>query len=145
MTTKGYAAGAYDLFHVGHLNLLRRARESCDHLIAAVATDEFCAVTKGVRPVVPLAERMAIVSAIRYVDEVVVQEHEDRVAAHAVTPFDVFFKGSDWKGTPKGDALETSLATVGVEVVYFPYTEQTSSTKLREVLDVLLGAHPSHG
>lgn len=143
MTVRGYAAGVYDLFHVGHLNVLKSARERCDHLIAAVATDEMCLAVKGIRPVVPLAERMEIVAAIRYVDDVVVQVDDDRVAAHRANHFDVFFKGSDWQGTEKGDRLEKDLATVGVQVVYFPYTSHTSSTKLREVLDVLLGVRPT--
>ncbi|ALU39585.1 cytidyltransferase [Kocuria flava] len=133
----GYAAGAFDLFHVGHLNILRQARQHCDHLIAGVVSDELLEITKGHRPVVGLAERMEIVEHIRYVDQVHAEVLLDKLDTWRQLRFDVFFKGDDWKGTPKGDLLEREFAAVGVEVVYFPYTRQTSSTKLRAALDVL--------
>jgi glycerol-3-phosphate cytidylyltransferase len=123
------------MFHIGHLNILRRASEHCDHLIAGVVVDEVLEATKGRAPVVPLAERVEIVGAIRCVDEVVVDDSSDKRVMWERHPFDVLFKGDDWRGTPKGERLESSLAEVGVRVVYFPYTVHTSSTLLRQYID----------
>jgi glycerol-3-phosphate cytidylyltransferase len=130
----GYAPGAYDLFHVGHLNILRHAKQHCDYLIAGVVSDEMCELTKGKTPVVPLVERMEIVSHISFVDEVVAEVVPDKVETWRSVQFDVLFKGDDWRGTPKGIKLERDFAAVGVEIVYFPYTVHTSSTLLRQVL-----------
>lgn len=130
----GYVPGAWDMFHIGHLNILRRAREHCDHLIAGVVLDEVLEVAKGRLPVVPHAERMEIVGAMGIVDEVVADVSSDKFVMWEKIGFDVLFKGDDWKGTPKGDRLESSLGAVGVQVVYFPYTMHTSSTKLRQLI-----------
>ncbi|MBC7723499.1 MAG: adenylyltransferase/cytidyltransferase family protein [Burkholderiaceae bacterium] len=137
MTRIGYAAGAFDLFHVGHLNILRHAKSECDYLIAGVVSDEMLALTKGITPVVPLPERLEIVSHIRYVDEAVAEVVPDKMDTWRELHFDVFFKGDDWRGTEKGRRLEKQFAAVGVEVVYFPYTVHTSSTVLRRALDLL--------
>jgi glycerol-3-phosphate cytidylyltransferase len=126
----GYAAGAFDLFHVGHLNILKHARSQCDYLIAGVVSDEMLRLTKGITPVVPLAERLEIVSHISYVDEAVAEVVPDKLETWKALQFDVFFKGDDWKGTEKGLRLEREFAKVGVDVVYFPYTVSTSSTAL---------------
>jgi len=134
----GYAAGAFDLFHIGHLNLLRRARNECDYLIAGVVSDELCRETKGVEPVIPLAERVEIVGAIDAVDEVHVELVPDKLATWREVRFDRFFKGDDWRGTPRGDELERRFAQVGVEIVYFPYTPHTSSSLLRLALKELV-------
>lgn len=137
----GYAAGAYDLFHYGHLEILRKAKENCDYLIAGVVHDDVLEQTKGRRPVIPIEERAAIVSHIDYVDEVYVETTPDKIETWHQKPFNVFFKGDDWKGTPQGIALEKRFAEVGVSVHYFPYTEHTSSTKLRKVVDLLEAEH----
>lgn len=133
----GYAPGVYDLFHVGHLNILRRAREHCDVLVAGVVSDENAFAVKGRAPVIPLAERLEIVRSLAIVDEAVAEVWPDKLTTWQHVPFDVIFKGDDWRGTPKGDALERDMASVGVEVHYFPYTVHTSSTLLRAALDVL--------
>lgn len=133
----GYAPGVYDLFHIGHLNVLRHARGGCDRLVAGVVSDEMATLAKGRSPVVPLCERLEIVRGIRYVDDVFVEEVPDKLEAWQQVRFDVIFKGDDWKGTAKGDKLERDFATVGVEVRYLPYTAHTSSTILREALAVL--------
>lgn len=130
----GYAPGVYDLFHVGHLNILRTAKARCDILIAGVVSDEMAFRAKGRLPVVPLDERLEIVSHIRFVDRVHAETVPDKLDTWADLRFDVFFKGDDWKGTAKGTELERRFGEVGVEVEYFPYTVQTSSTLLREVL-----------
>lgn len=133
----GYAAGAFDLFHVGHLNILRHAKASCDYLIAGVVSDEMLQLTKGITPVVPLAERLEIVSHISYVDEARAEVVPDKLETWHDVRFDVFFKGDDWRGTEKGERLEREFHEVGVRVVYFPYTMHTSSTRLRRALDAL--------
>ncbi|MGY1692661.1 adenylyltransferase/cytidyltransferase family protein [Geodermatophilus sp. SYSU D01105] len=135
----GYAPGAYDLFHIGHLNLLRHAAEQCDHLIAGVVSDEMLVLTKGRAPVIPLAERMEIVRSLRIVDEVHAEVVPDKIDTWREVGFDVIFKGDDWRGTEKGDRLERDFAAVGVEVRYFPYTVHTSSTALRRALVALEG------
>ncbi|MFW0155780.1 adenylyltransferase/cytidyltransferase family protein [Rothia sp. P6271] len=138
----GYAAGAFDLFHVGHLNILREAKKHCDYLIAGVVSDEILEITKGRKPVIPLAERMEIVSHIDFVDRVHAEVLEDKLETWKDVRYNTFFKGDDWKGTPRGIDLEQRFAQVGVDVVYFPYTAHTSSTKLRQVLDKLMEAEP---
>ncbi len=138
----GYAAGAWDLFHVGHLNVLRHARASCDRLIAGVVSDEVLELTKGQRPVIPTRERVEIVRHIDVVDDVFVETQPDKLLTWEQVRFDVFFKGDDWRGTPKGLALERRFAEVGVQVVYFPYTVHTSSTILRRALDALAEPQP---
>jgi glycerol-3-phosphate cytidylyltransferase len=133
----GYAAGAFDLFHVGHLNILKHAKSQCDYLIAGVVSDEMLQSTKGITPVIPLAERLEIVSHISYVDEARAEVLPDKLDTWREIGFNVFFKGDDWRGTEKGIRLEREFAAVGVEVVYFPYTMHTSSTQLRRALDAI--------
>jgi glycerol-3-phosphate cytidylyltransferase len=130
----GYAPGAYDLFHVGHLNILRHAKSRCDYLIAGVVSDEMCELAKGRPPVIPLAERLEIVSHISYVDQAFAEVVPDKLDTWKTLGFNVLFKGDDWRGTPKGEKLERDFADVGVEIVYFPYTMHTSSSLLRRVL-----------
>lgn len=130
----GYSPGVYDLFHIGHLNVLRHSRDLCDHLVAGVVSDEMAVLGKGVLPVVPLTERLEIVRSVRYVDEAVAEVLPDKLDTWAHLRFDVIFKGDDWKGTPKGKKLERDFASVGVDVVYLPYTAHTSSTVLRQAL-----------
>lgn len=133
----GYAAGAFDLFHVGHLNLLKHAKDQCDFLIAGVVSDEMLRQVKGIEPVVPTLERAEIVRSLRYVDDVYVEQTPSKMDAWQQVGFTHFFKGDDWRGTEKGLRLEREFAEVGVEVVYFPYTAHTSSTALRRALDVI--------
>ncbi|MFT4287765.1 adenylyltransferase/cytidyltransferase family protein [Nocardioides sp.] len=130
----GYVPGVFDLFHVGHLNMIRQARSRCDVLVAGVVSDEMCELGKGIRPTVPVEERVAIVEAIRYVDATYVEHTLDKRDAWQDVHFHRLFKGDDWKDTAKGDRLEKQMAEVGVEVVYFPYSIQTSSTALRKHL-----------
>lgn len=131
MTILGYVPGAYDVFHVGHLRILERSRRRCDRLIVGVVGDELAAQARGQLPAVPLAERMEIVAAIPWVDDVVEDVSSDKSIAWQRVRFDVLFKGDDWRGTPKGDRLELAMAEVGAKVVYLPYTREVSSTSLR--------------
>ena len=138
MSTRiGYAAGAFDLFHVGHLNLLKHARSARDFLIAGVVSDEMLELAKGRPPVVPLAERLEIVRHISFVDHVHAETLPDKLDTWEALRFDVFFKGDDWRGTEQARRLEERFSKVGVEVVYFPYTLNTSSTLLRRALEAL--------
>lgn len=130
----GYAAGAFDLFHVGHLNLLRHAKEQCDLLVAGVVSDEMLREVKGIEPVIPTSERAEIVRQIRYVDNVHIETTPSKLDAWNEVGFTHFFKGDDWRGTEKGLRLEEQFTAVGVEIVYFPYTAHTSSTSLRRAL-----------
>lgn len=141
----GYAPGVYDLFHVGHLNILRHAKSQCDHLIAGAVSDEMAQVTKGRRPVVPLAERLEILRSIKYVDQVHAETVPDKIDTWRSIGFDIIFKGDDWRGTAKGAKLEADFSAVGVRVVYFPYTVHTSSTLLRRVLTAMdTGVDPAY-
>ena len=140
----GYAGGAFDLFHVGHLNILKHARSQCDYLIAGVVSDELLELTKGRPPIVPLAERLEIVRHISFVDEAVAETRRDKLDTWRAVGFDIYFKGDDWKGTERGQRLEREFAAVGVEVVYFPYTMSTSSTSLRRALDALSAPQREH-
>ena len=133
----GYAPGVYDLFHVGHLNILRHAKAHCDYLIAGVVSDEACRRAKGLSPVVPCSERLEIVRHVDFVDEVHEESGGDKLAAWASLRFHRIFKGDDWRGTARGERLEADMARVGVEVVYFAYTVHTSSSRLRRALDLL--------
>lgn len=135
----GYAAGAFDLFHIGHLNLLRRARQQCDVLIAGVVSDEMLRQVKGVDPVIPTDERAEIVQSLRFVDRVHIETVPTKLETWREVGFTHFFKGDDWRGTPKGIRLEEQFAAVGVEIVYLPYTMHTSSTALRRALAALSG------
>lgn len=130
----GYTTGVYDLFHIGHLNILRRAKEQCEYLIVGVSTDEIVEEYKGKRPVVPFNERIEIVKAIRYVDEVVPQTSMNKMEAWEKIHFDALFHGSDWKGSHMYDDIEKKLKEVGVDMVFLPHTEGTSSTLLTDKL-----------
>ena len=122
----GYVPGGFDM--------LTEAAKRCDRLIAGVATDESLERMKGRAPIVPLAERMAMVAALRMVDSVVPDYDQDKRLAWKRSPFDVLFKGTDWEGTDKGRRLEAEMAEVGASVIYLPYTPTTSSTMLRRTL-----------
>lgn len=133
----GYTTGVYDMFHIGHLNILKRAKEQCEYLIVGVTTDGLVSY-KNKRAIIPHKERMEIVESIKYVDKVVPQENMNKMEAWEKYKFDVMFVGSDWKGTKKWNEFERQFGAIGVDIVYFPYTKGTSSTKLRAVLDKIL-------
>lgn len=131
----GYAPGTFDLFHVGHLNLLRNAKAHCEILIAGVVSDEIAFRVKGIVPVIPIADRLEIIRNIKFVSTVYSHMLDDILAVWRELHFSILFKGDDWRGTPKGNRLERNLASVGVEVRYFPYTTTVSSTVLRRILE----------
>ena len=131
----GYTTGVFDMFHMGHLNVIKRAKEQCDFLIVGVTTDELCFKRKNKYPIIPQEERMAIVAEMRCVDQVVLQENMDKLAAVKKYHADVVFVGSDWKGTADWKGYEKEFAEVGCCVVYLEHTEGISSTILRDRLN----------
>ena len=132
--TVGYTTGVYDMFHIGHLNILKKAKSMCDYLIVGVSTDELVEHEKNKTPIIGFEERCRIVEAIRYVDEVVPQTDKDKLGAWKKYNFNKMFVGSDWKGTPQWDKYEKQFSAVGVEIVYLPHTDGISSTLLTQVL-----------
>ncbi|MCG6232997.1 adenylyltransferase/cytidyltransferase family protein [Vibrio furnissii] len=132
----GYTSGVYDLFHIGHLNLLRNAKGMCDKLVVGVTTDELVSY-KNKKSVIPHSERMEIVRAIEYVDSVVPQENMDKFEMWKKLKFDVMFVGDDWYASDKWQELDKKFNEVGVRIVYFPYTKGTSSSILNETLKKL--------
>lgn len=134
----GYTTGVFDLFHIGHLNLLKNASSMCDRLIVGVTTDELVAY-KNKRAVIPFEERMEIVRSIKHVDAVIPQRTMNKMEAWNALHFDVMFVGDDWRGSEKWNALEKQFAELGVRTIYFPYTQGTSSTFINETLAAIRG------
>lgn len=132
----GYTTGVYDMFHIGHLNLLRRAKELCDYLIVGVSTDELVQHEKNKTPIIPFEDRCEIIGSIKYVDEVVAQVDKDKLGAYFRLDkrFKKMFVGSEWKGSPQWEQYEKDFEPYGVEIVYLPHTEGISSSILREKL-----------
>ena len=133
MKTVGYISGTFDLFHIGHLNIIKKAKENCDYLIVGVHES---GAWKGKDTFIPFKERLEIISAIKYVDQVVKKNQND---TDAITHHNIkkLFVGDDYKGSDRFKLYETICSTANVEIIYFPYTKSTSSTKLRDVLQKL--------
>ena len=127
----GFTQGTFDMFHIGHLNLIRNARQYCDYLIVGVNTDELVETYKGKRTIVPFEERIAIVESIRYVDEAIMTATLDKFDVWKQRRYDLLFIGDDWKGSQRWIETEKQMSVYGVEVVYLPYTPTTSSTMIR--------------
>lgn len=133
--TIGYTTGVFDMFHIGHLNILRRAKELCDYLIVGVSTDELVEHDKNKTPIIPFENRCKIVEAIRYVDKVVPQVDKNKIEAWRKLGFDKMFVGSDWEGSPQWRDFEKQFSEVGVEIVYLPHTDGISSSLLRTIIN----------
>lgn len=131
----GYTTGVFDMFHVGHLNILEKAKSQCEILIVGVTTDELCHTRKNKYPIICEEDRVRIVKAIKYVDQVVLQTDMDKVKAVQQHNCDVVFVGSDWQGTETWIEYEQELSKVGCAVVYLDHTDGISSTILRERLN----------
>lgn len=140
--TVGYTTGVFDMFHIGHLNILRRAKELCDYLIVGVSTDELVQKEKGKTPVIPYSERVEIVGAIKYVDRVVPQINKNKLEAWERLQFDKMFVGSDWYGTSQWQKIEKDFSPLNVEILYLSYTDGISSTKLTKLIKELLDENP---
>lgn len=132
----GYTTGTFDMFHVGHLNTLKKSKELCDYLIVGVSSDELVKKYKNKLPIIPLKDRMAIVEAIKYVDKVVIQDNLDKYDAYLKYNYDVLFHGDDWKESDLYKGIEKKLSEVGVDVIYFPCIPLVSTSyilnKIRE-------------
>ena len=133
----GYTTGVFDLFHVGHLNIINNSKKMCDKLIVGVTTDELIQEYKKKKCVIPFNERVEIVSSIKGVDLVVPQENMNKIEAWKKIKFNIMFVGDDWYDTPKWNQIEKDLNLKGVKIVYFPYTKTTSSTLINKTLENL--------
>jgi len=129
----GYTTGVFDLFHIGHVNLLRNAKGMCDKLVVGVTTDELVSY-KNKKSVISFEERMEVVRSCRYVDAVIPQEDMDKFVQWQKIKFDVMFVGDDWFKSEKWEAIDKQFKEEGVRVVYFPYSKGTSSTLINNVL-----------
>ena len=129
----GYTSGVYDLFHIGHLNMLRNSKSLCDKLIVGVTTDELVSY-KNKQAVIPFNERVEIIRNIRCVDTVVPQENMDKMKQWEKLKFDIIFVGDDWHDTKKWKIFEEDFMKVGVQIIYFPYTKGVSSTRINTIL-----------
>ncbi|NRD74147.1 adenylyltransferase/cytidyltransferase family protein [Shewanella sp. VB17] len=138
----GYTSGVYDLFHVGHVNLLRNAKAMCDKLVVGVTVDELV-MYKGKQSVIPYTDRIEVVRACKYVDVAIPQNNMDKAAAALKNHARYLFVGDDWYDTPKWKDFEKQLAEVSCEVIYFPYTEGTSSTLINEALEDIRDSNKS--
>lgn len=132
--TIGYTTGVFDMFHIGHLNILQRAKAQCDYLIVGVSTDELVFQEKHKKPIIPFADRCAIVGAIKYVDQIVPQHDKNKFAAWQRLHFNKMFVGSDWQGTPQWEGYELQFRDTDVKIIYLSHTDGISSTILREKL-----------
>ncbi len=130
----GYTTGVFDLFHIGHVNLLRNAKSVCDKLIVGVTTDELLLEYKKKRPIIPFSERIEIIRSLKCVDAVISQENMDKFAAWEKLKFDIMIVGDDWFNTPKWENIESQFKEHGVRIIYFPYTKGTSSTLINRIL-----------
>ena len=130
----GYTTGVYDMFHIGHLHLLKKAKNRCDYLIVGISVDELVESYKGKTPIIPFEHRLEIVSALKFVDEVIAVTHRDKFQSFLDVGYDVLFVGDDWKDSDIFNALEDKLSPFGARVEYFPYTKEVSSTKFRSIL-----------
>lgn len=134
--TIGYTTGVYDLFHIGHLNLLKNAKGMCDKLIVGVTVDELVAY-KGKKALIPFEDRIEVVRSCKYVDAAVPQYDMDKLTACKKLGATYLFVGDDWYGTEKWNAYEKQFAEAGIKIIYFPYTHGVSSTQIRNALDTL--------
>ena len=130
----GYTTGVFDMFHIGHLNIFRKAKEQCDYLIVGVSTDELVQKEKNKMPIIPYDDRLEIIKSIKYVDEVVPQANKNKIDAWKRLRFNKMFVGSDWQGTDAWNNFEKQFKPLGVEIVYLPHTDGISSTFLRDIL-----------
>jgi glycerol-3-phosphate cytidylyltransferase len=130
----GYTTGVFDMFHIGHLHLLKKAKNRCDYLIVGVSTDELVESYKHKTPIIPFQDRLEIISSLKFVDEVVAVTHRDKKQAYLDIGYDILFVGDDWKGTELFNNLEDFLKEHGARIEYFPYTKGVSSTQFREIL-----------
>ena len=130
----GYTQGTFDMFHIGHLNLIKNAKRHCDYLVVGVNSDDLVESYKNIRPIIPLDERVEIMRAIKYVDEVIVTNTLDKKEIWEKVRFNEIYIGDDWKGNERWEKTGKEMEQLGAKLVFLPYTKDTSSTMLREKL-----------
>lgn len=128
----GYTSGVFDMFHIGHLNILKHAKEQCDYLIVGVSTDEAVESYKHRTPIIPFEQRAEIIEALKYVDEVIPQTTMDKLEMWKLKHFDIMFHGDEWRGTDLYNRYESEFEKIGVQIIYLPHTDGISSSLLRE-------------
>ncbi len=138
--TVGYTTGVFDMFHIGHLHLLKKAKRHCDYLIVGISTDELVKSYKNKTPIIPFEHRLEIVNSLEVVDEVVVQSHRDKIKQFHEIRYDLMFVGDDWKGSPLFDEVEAELNRHNAGIIYFEYTKDVSSTKFTGILQDIYDA-----
>ena len=138
--TVGYTTGVFDMFHIGHLHLLKKAKRHCDYLIVGVSSDELVNSYKNKTPIIPFEHRLEIVNSLEFVDEVVVQSHRDKIKQFHEIRYDLMFVGDDWKGDSLFLKVESELEKFGASVMYFEYTKEVSSTKFTGILQDIYDA-----
>ena len=131
----GYTSGVFDLFHIGHLNILKKAKKNCDYLIVAVTNDSLTLKLKNKKPVIPFKERFEIVKSIKFVDKVVEEKVDDKLLAKKKYKFDIIFKGDDWKNSKKWKVLKREFKKMKTKVLFLKYTKNTSSTLIKNVCE----------
>lgn len=134
----GYTTGVYDLFHIGHLNLLKSAKGMCDKLVVGVTVDELVSY-KGKKAMIPFEDRIEIVRSCKYVDAAVPQYNMDKLEACKKLGVKILFVGDDWYNTEKWNKYEKEFEDLGIKIIYFPYTQGTSSTQIRKALEIVRG------
>jgi len=130
----GFTAGTFDMFHIGHLNLIKNAKSRCDYLIVGVNSDQLVQEYKGKKVIVPLEERMEIIRSLKYVDEVMQIDSLDKKVSWNIKHYDLLFIGDDWKGNPRWESTRVEMEQYGVQTIFLPHTEGTTSTLLRDKL-----------
>lgn len=131
----GYTTGIFDLFHIGHLNIIKKAKKKCDYLIVGVTNDKLAFKLKNKKPVIPFKERFEIIKNIRFVDKVVEEKVDDKILAKKMYKFDIIFKGDDWKNSKKWKILKKEFKKSKTKVIFLKYTKNTSSTLIRKVCE----------
>ena len=130
----GYTQGTYDMFHIGHLNLIKNAKNHCDYLIVGVNSDDLVETYKNKKTIIPIEERVAIIEELKSVDKVIICDTLDKTSIAKEMNINKIFIGDDWKGNPRWEKTKKEMKEIGVEVVFLPHTDGTSSTMLREKL-----------
>jgi len=131
----GYTSGVFDLFHIGHLNILKNAKRMCDKLVVGVSVDDWVLEYKGKKPLIPFADRLEIVKSIRYVDAVIPQENMDKLTICQTVGAEIMFMGDDKRNDPEWVEIKRVLGLHGIKTVFFPYTKDISTTLISEAFD----------
>ena len=131
----GYTTGVFDLFHIGHLNIIKESKKKCDYLIVAVCSDELAFKLKKKKPVIPFQERIEIIKSLKYVDRAVEEKVDDKTKVKKKYKINIIFKGDDWKNTRKWNQLEKELKKQNIKIIFIKYTKKTSSSLIKKILN----------